>query len=347
MVENLNLGETYKVLELIKFGGELTLVDRKFRELQPKEILVKVICATIHPADMMKIQGIYGGDPQPNLPIIPGIEGSGIIVQVGNEIDSNLVGKRVGVLGSNTSDGSFEGLWGQYIYTTYSRLVIFNKEVDYELICFSFVNPFTAVGFLDTLKKKGVTSVGQNGASSAFGKMFIRLCHQEGIKTVNVVRKEEHFETLKSLGADFVLNSTSTDFEENLKQTLKENNVQNFFECVGGSTTGTTLKLLPIGSTLYHYGNLELTPASNIDSKSLIFEKKTLTGFWVSDWLRSIKPEEFGYWAKYVVTDFESDSGLFKTSYSKNFSLGEFKDAFEFYLKDMSGGKVILRPNGN
>jgi NADPH2:quinone reductase len=224
-------------------------------------------------------------------------------------------------------------------------VTIFNSEIEFEKICFATVNPFTACGFLDTLKKQNIKIVGQNGASSAFAKMFIRLCAKEGIKTVNVVRKEEHVEKLKSIGADYVFNTSDENWENEFKSTCESLNIQHFFECVGGSMTGKILNLLPYGCTVYHYGNLEMKDISNVKTADLIFNKKTLKGWWLSDWFKEITLEEIIYWKSYVIKEYESGSDLFETAVSKSFTLEEHENAFESYLANMSEGKILFKPN--
>ena len=340
-----DLPATYSAIELETYGGQLAVKQKTIRNLEDDELLVKVICATIHPADLLNVKGLYGTPKKSDLPIIPGFEGSGIIIKIGSKIDSNLIGKRCNVMSSKNKQGHLEGLWTQYIYTTINHLTVFNSEIDLEKICFFTVNPFTACGMLDTLKKQNVKVVGQNGASSAFSKMFIRLCAKEGIRTVNVVRKEEHITKLKEIGADYVFNSSNENWEDEFRSTCETLNVKHFFECVGGGMTGKILNLLPYGSTVYHYGNLSLKEISDVKTGDLIFLKKTLTGWWLADWFQQITLEEIIYWKTYVIKEFESGSHLFDTAVSKSFSLEDHEKAFESYLNNMSEGKILFKPN--
>ena len=339
------LPPTYNAIELETYGGPLKIVVKRFRDLGDEEILVKVMSATVHPADLFMLKGAYGTCTPEFLPVVPGFEGSGIIVKVGSKLDTSLIGKKVNVVASQNKNGNYEGLWTQYQYNSLNLTTIFNSDVSFDKICFAAVNPLTACGFVDTLKKQHVKVVGQNGASSAFAKMFIRLCALEGIKTVNVVRKPEHVKKLKEIGADVVLNTSEENWENEFKSTCKSLNVKHFFECVGGNMTGEILNLLPNGSTVYHYGNLELKDISNVKTANLIFQKKTLTGWWLSDWFKSLSLEEIMYWKSYVVKEYESGSDLFETVVSKSFALEEFEKAFESYLGNMSEGKILFKPN--
>ena len=337
---------TYKVVELHKYGGQLSHSKRTLRPLLKGEVLIKVHATTINPADLFFINGAYGNKMPDVFPMVPGMEGAGEIVQVGESVDTGLIGKRVSTCVSSEHTGSYEGMWSQYLITTLDSVIVFNnKEVAYDKIAFAFVNPLTALGFIDTLKKAGAKSVGQSGASSAFGKMFIRLCAKEGIKTVNIVRKEQHIPTLTAIGADVVISTSDPNWSSELQKVAKEHNVTHFFECVGGDTTAAILKALPFRSIVYHFGNLELKGLGNISTADFIFNEKVLRGFWVLTWLLSLKPEEVQNAFKNVVDSLESGSDVFTTKVVKSYALDDIQKAMEAYMPNMSEGKVLLQPN--
>jgi NADPH2:quinone reductase len=343
-MENLILEDNFKVVELVSYGGELKMTERKFRELEQDEVLVKVMCSTIHPADISFLRGTYGNQ-KPLTPLIPGFEGSGLIVKIAQNVDSSLLGKRVGLSGRVEKNGTYSGLWAQYTYANYKTLMVFNKEIPYETIAFSIGNPLTAVGFLDTVRKNGLTSLGQNGASSSFGRILTRLCKKEGIKTVNLVRKDAYIQPLIDMGADYVINTSNPTWEEELKKLCKENNIKNFFECVGGDYTGKILSCLPDNSTLYHFGNLELKRLGQINTSDFIFFGKKIVGWWLTAWVLNNNPDDNNKARKYIVDDLESGSDLFTTNVSNSYKFDEYQKAFEYYFTNMSEGKVIIRPN--
>ena len=166
----------FKVIELDRYGGKLSPSTRKLRPLQKGEVLIKVYGSTIHPADLMFLMGEYG-DEKPNVfPLIPGFEGCGEIEKVGEGVSEKLIHKRVSVSAPFQKDGTFTGLWAEYHITKLNNCMVFDSNISYEKICFAFINPMTAVGFLDTLRKNKSKSMLQDGASGALGKMFIRLC---------------------------------------------------------------------------------------------------------------------------------------------------------------------------
>ena len=64
------------------------------------------------------------------------------------------------------------------------------------------------------------------------------------------------------------------------------------FECIGGENTGIMFEFLCEEGILYHYGNLSLTPISNVFTKDMLFKNKTMKGFWLTNYLKSLNEEE-------------------------------------------------------
>jgi hypothetical protein len=335
---------TYKVVEMEKYGTKLSMSVRNFRKIDKNELLIKIHCSTIHPADLMFLVGMYGDDKPNIFPMIPGFEGSGEIVGVGSNINSDLIGIRVGVTGPTLKrDSSYNGLWAEYHYTTMNYLVLFDKEIDFERITFSFINPLTAIGFLDTVKKNKAKAVVQDGANGALGRMFIRLCEKEKITTINIIRNKNQILNLKKLGADYVISTDEAGWENNLEKLSSELDAKIFFDCIGGRMSGKILSLLPKESIMYNFGNLDIKNVA-VDSTSLIFKEKKVQGWWLPSWLRQLNQKEYIKWTNYVSNDIKIGSDLFLTKISKDYQLNQINEAIKFYIKNMSEGKIILRP---
>lgn len=337
-------GNNYKVLELDNYGGQPKPGTRQFRDLKEGEVLIKVHCTTIHPVDLVVMKGVYV-NPAPKLPIVPGAEGSGEVVKIGTGVDEKLAGKRV-ALALTPKGETYEGLWAEYIYAPAKVLLVYNTNVPYERIAFSLVNPGTAVGFLDTVKKAKVKAIVQNGASSALGKMIIRLFASEGIKTINLVRNQKHIKHLIDIGADHVLDTSDPTWEVELAKLATELEAKIGLDCVGGESTYKVFAALPDCSTLYHYGNLEVKPISNIGSRDLISRHKILTGWSQNFWRASLTPEEVQYWHNYIIKSLEGESSLFVTETAGSYNLDDVNTAMKDYLFEMSKGKVLIKPQG-
>jgi NADPH2:quinone reductase len=63
------------------------------------------------------------------------------------------------------------------------------------------VNPLTALGMVETMRLEGHTALVHTAAASNLGRMLVRICLADGVGLVNVVRRPEQVELLRSLGA--------------------------------------------------------------------------------------------------------------------------------------------------
>ncbi len=335
------MNETYKAATLMKFKGDLKVVEHKHRDLKDDEVLVKIMSTSILPADLALLEGLYGSK-LPSLPAVFGMEGSGLIEKVGKNIDQSLIGKHCGAVSLSSKD-DFHGNWSQYNYTTLEKLMIFDKPIDFDKIASCQGNPLTACGFIDTLIQSGKKSTVITGASSAFGRMFLKFCVQEGIDIVSVVRKQSSIEELTQMGGKYFVNTSEQGWEETLKKYCDELSISTVFDCAGGAITGKVFKAMNSNGVLYHFGNLELKRLSNIDPNDFIFGHKHIKGWWLVTWLAETSSEKLNYWKEKVKKDFEENDGkIFGTEFNSSFSLFDLEKAFEKYLT--TSGKILLKP---
>jgi len=336
-----------KALILPKYASDLKIASVVCPAPQNNEIQIKIMCTTIHPSDMQFLKGFYGYPRPELLPVTPGFEGSGEIIAVGPNVDKSLIGKRVCLTPemNKKSNETFNGLWTQYFTTKLRNVMVFPETVSFESICFAMLNPMTAMGFLETVKRNKSKAVIQNGGSSAFGKMFTKLCTKEGIEVINLVRNPLHVEMLKKEGFKHVISTSEKTWVKDLYNLANKLNAKVCFDCVGGEMTGRLLLALPDESIMYHFGNLEGKRVSGIDSSELLFKKKELRGWWLMNWLREVPIDVVVKSRNYIIEEFQKSDNVFKTNFSKDFTLEDFDKALDYYSKNMSEGKVIMRPH--
>ena len=99
-----------------------------------------------------------------------------------------------------------------------------------------FVNPLTALGMVETMRMENHTGLVHTAAASNLGQMLIKICLAEDIPLVNVVRKEEHVNLLKSMGAKYVCNSSLDSFMDDLVEALVQSGSTLGFDATGGGT---------------------------------------------------------------------------------------------------------------
>src|SRR3954462_3674427 len=281
---NAALPKTIRAVQIASYDGKsesLRVVELPFPHPGPGEVVVKVAASPINPSDLMFIRGLYG--VKKALPAIPGFEGSGTVVATGSGfLPRMLKGKRVACHATDPKTSG--GMWAEYLVVPANACVPLKSTVDLEPAAMMLVNPFTAWALVDEARRGGHRAIVQTAAASALGRMVVRLAKSFGIPVINVVRRPEQIALLRNLGAQHVLDSHSDGFDEILREHCRELHATISFDAVAGEMSGRILRAQPKGSRMIVYGALSLA-AAQVDPSSLVFEGKTLEGFWLSAWL--------------------------------------------------------------
>lgn len=258
----------------------------------PTQVIVAIQAAPINPSD---IAGLFGpGDlgsaiytdgklvapvPQAALvalaarigqPVTTGIEGAGTVVAAGDDPSAQaLLGKRV-----SCSPGT--GSFASHVIAPAATCIALPDTADIANASAAFVNPMTALGFVGTMKREGFSALVHTAAASNLGQMLHRICLEDGIPLINVVRKPEQVELLKGMGAQYVLDSSEANFSVRLVDAIGETSAYCAFDAIGGGTmAGTILTAMEQAATragnhgrygssqrkhLYTYGRLDTSP---------------------------------------------------------------------------------------
>lgn len=300
------------------------------------EVLIRMEASPINPSDLMFIRGLYPAGKTP--PCIPGFEGSGTVISYGGGLLGwRLVGKRVACVSSPQHGGT----WAEYMVTDAKFCVKLNDNIDMDQGSCFFVNPLTVVMFGDYIKSGRHRAVVHTAAASQLGRMLLKWCISNGITLINIVRRQEQVEILRELGAEYVLNSSEPNFEEELRRLTHELNATIAFDAVAGESTGKLINNLPRDSTVYIYGGLAMEPVGGMLPGKFIFENKKIEGAWLSTWLQN--RNIFGK-IKALNAVGSMLNSMFSSTFSARFTLDEVSQAVETYSKNMSAGKVLIKP---
>lgn len=296
------------------------------------EVLVKMTAAPVNQSDLLFLRGRYSHHRP--LPAIPGMEGSGVVVDSGGVLGQLLLGRRVACMATSDS-----GTWAEYAVANVSQCIPLRRHISDEQGALAFVVPLTAWALVQSLRKGRHRAGAQTAAASSLGQIVLRLAQREGISMINIVRRPEQVELLRSLGAEYVLNSSDADFDERCRALCHELRVTLAFDAVAGDTTARLLRALPRGAKVTVFGALSQQPAQ-VDPDQLIFEHKELDGFWLADWF----PSGFGGGQSPLsqltgLLDQENAAHINAT-----FSLEQLHDAVKAVSKGIGGGKVLLVP---
>ncbi|HEY6351237.1 MAG TPA: zinc-binding dehydrogenase [Candidatus Angelobacter sp.] len=303
----------------------------------PGEVLVKVFASPINPSDLMFIQGLYGF--KKSLPAVPGFEGSGTVVETGSGMLARfLKGKRVTCAVADARSSG--GMWAEYVVASAKLCIPLQKNVELEQGAVMLVNPFTAWALMNIARRGGHRAVVQTAAASALGRMIIRLGQRFFLPVINIVRRPEQAQLLRSLGAEHIVNSSGPAFEDALRDLCRKLGATIGFDAVAGEMSAMVLRAQPPGARLLVYGGLSLA-AAQADPSSLIFESKHLDGFWLSSWVQSRSMLGQLRLARQVQSLLGSD---LKTDFQSKVPLNDAALALQRYASNMTAGKVLIMP---
>jgi NADPH2:quinone reductase len=304
-----------------------------------------VVTATIPPGAMRTLGGRVGT----SLPV--GNEGAGTVVAAGSsDAAQALLRATVAIAGGS--------MYAQYRCVDASHCLVLPEGSVAADGASSFVNPLTALGMVGTMRNEGHTALVHTAAASNLGQMLNRLCIAEAVPLVNIVRKPEQEEILRSGGATYVCNSTSPTFMEDLTQALVATSATLAFDAIGGgklaghilacmesAATSTAAEYSRYGSTthkqVYIYGGLDRGPTEFNRNFGMAWG---IGGWLLTPFLQKIGPETFQALRQRVATELKT---TFASTYTEEVSLAQALqlEAIAVYGKQATGEKYLINPN--
>ena len=343
------------------------------------EVLIKVEAAPINPSDLglllsfaadlstinisgsgdetvtsMKINPSLMNAMKPRLdqsmPV--GNEGAGKIEGAG-ENTKDLIGKVVGLAGGS--------MYSQYRCVPASSCLVMNEGTSSADAASSFVNPLTALSFLETMKMENHTAIIHTAAASNLGQMLVKICKDDAVPLVNIVRKDEQVEILKNLGAKYICNTSDDNFMENLVEALVETGATLGFDATGGGNNGelpgqilsameiaankTAKEYSRYGSDTYKqvyiYGGLDQSPTILKRAYGMSWG---LGGWLLTPMIGKIGMEKFQEMRMRVAKEIKT---TFASSYAQEISFEEMlqPETIINYAKQATGKKYLVNPH--
>ena len=355
---------------------ELSLHDVPVPTPAASEVLIRVEASPINPSDLgvlvpgadMTTATVAGTPDRPVVtaslgagalaglsarvgkPLPVGNEGAGTVVAAGSSAAAQaLLGKTVGLAGG--------AMYTQYRVADASACLVLPEGATPKDGASSFVNPLTALGMVETMRREGHSGLVHTAAASNLGQMLVKLCITDGVPLVNIVRKPDQAELLRSIGAVHVCNSASPSFRTDLTEALKATSATLAFDATGGGTlasqilsgmeeaaNSTAVEYSRYGSTVhkqvYIYGRLDTDPTT----LALNFGMAWGVGGWLlTPFLQSIGAEGFSRLRARVAAELTT---TFASTYTRKVSLAGMlsPDAFNSYIKRATGEKFLVTP---
>ncbi len=329
-----------------KYGEPADVVEIIDEETQPPgegEAVIAVEAAPIHLGDLYNMRGQEGF--QMPLPMVPGIEGVGRIVEIGKAVDNFKIGDRVLFLSSAHVDAFIDdqrGTWRQQIRLP-AEILIPIPEGDAAQFA-NIVNPATAYVYIhDVTKPEQGEWLLQNAANSNVGRYLIRLANIYGCKTVNVVRRESLIGELKELGADAVV-MDGPDLATRVAEATGGADIRFGLDALAGAATTRIASCLARSGIVYNVGLVSGEPCE-VPSWMMLNRDIRLHGFFAGTPLMARSPEEqralFSELAQMM------SDGTLPAKIAGTYSLDQIREAVIHAGKDGADrdGKVIILPN--
>ncbi len=167
-------------------------------------------------------------------PMPVGNEGGGTVVAAGSSAAAQaLLGRVVGFLSGNA--------YAEYRVVNVSQCLAMTEGTNPSDAAAAFVNPLTALGMVETMKAEGHQALVHTVGASNLGLMLNRICNEDGVGLVNIVRKSEHVELLRGQGAQHVCDSSADSFIDDLANALRTTKATIAFDAIGGGELASTL----------------------------------------------------------------------------------------------------------
>ncbi|MBI3369762.1 MAG: NADH oxidase, partial [Burkholderiales bacterium] len=221
-----------------------------------------------------------------------------------------------------------------------------------------FVNPLTALGMTETMRREGHSALVHTAAASNLGQMLNRVCLKDGIALVNIVRKPEQGAILKEIGAKHIVDSSAPDFIEALTQALVDTGATIAFDAIGGGRlAGQILGAMEAainrkateysryGSSthkqVYLYGSLDMAPTEVVRNFGMTWG---MGGWLLFPFLQRIGAEAAQGLRQRVLAELKT---TFASHYSHQVSLAQALQpaAVAGYGQRATGSKYLIDPS--
>jgi NADPH:quinone reductase-like Zn-dependent oxidoreductase len=357
----------------LESDGTLTVEIAEVNVPDPtgNQVLVKMEAAPINPSDLAILTGAADLEnaeysrgrfvakmPEPfntgskarhgqRLPA--GNEGAGTVVATGDsDMAKALMGQRVACVPGNA--------YSNYCIAD-AMMCLPLGDHSSEDGASAFVNPMTALGFAENAKMDGQKAIVHTAAASNLGQMLIKICQEDSLDLVNIVRKAEHIDLLKGIGAEHVVNSSDDDFADQLRNAIDATDAFYGFDPIGGGqAVDNVFKAMEqvavskmteysrYGSNqekrMFIYGRLDFGPTILTPSYGFGW---TLSGWLLTPFLQTAGMETMGRMRQRVLKNLTT---TFASSYKRKVDLFEMleKDAVLDYRAMKTGEKYLVTP---
>ena len=300
--------------------------------LGQEEVLITMEAAPLNPSDFLLVRGLYG--LRPAFPSSVGAEGVGRVAKMGSKVDGALQGQRVLILPTYE-----QGTWADQVVVPVRNIVPMRDDADPLQLAMLGINPATASLLLNRyVALRPGDWIGQTAANAAMGQYIIALAKLAGVKTLNVVRRQEAVEQVRQWGGDRVV-LQGDNLHQEIAEALDGKTLSLVLDTVGGTPVGELAKSLKTGGAVVVYallgGQFPAMPPSEF-----IYRGLSLHGFWLINWIRTAPRAEIREMYQ-KLGDLVAEGSLW-AAVEQVYPLDAFKEAFTQSLQSQRSGKILF-----
>ena len=371
------MNKSKQLFTLITSDGELqvSLKEVDVPEPKPHEVIVRMEASPINPSDMWPMFGPASldkatFDAEQNALVAPvhkpllsriksrldqtlpiGNEGAGTVVAAGDSPEAQaLIGKTVSILTG--------AAYTEYACVPMQACLPHMDSTTPEQAASSFVNPLTALGMVETMRMEGHKALVHTAAASNLGQMLNKICLEQGVELVNIVRSQAQVDLLKGIGAKIVLDSSSENFKAELYQAIDSTGATLAFDAIGGGELVSDILTMMEASgskdakgfntygsdsnkQVYIYGGLDFSPTILNRAYGMTW---SIGGWLLMRFLGKLDKKRVGELYQKVASEINT---TFASSYSKTLSLKEAlqPENVALYNAKKTGTKYLIVPN--
>ena len=321
------------VFEEYGFGPDVVKIveTKSLGNPQSGEIKVSLVASPVNPSDLLAIEGQYGLSPTP-LPAGVGKEALGKVTELGANVHSIKINDYVYF---NLVDST----WTEHFVLPAKRVIPLPSNIDPLQLCMSVGNPMSAYLMIKEFVElaEGDWLI-QNAANSGVGTNVIKMAKQWGLKTVNIVRRHNLVEPLKSIGADIVI-VDSDHLVEEVKAQTEGSAIKLALDAIGGGATQKLASTLANAGIVVNYGlisgeNCQVSP------QLTVFNDISLKGFWLQKWFSKAQPESISEILDYIVQ--QISNGALSVPVEAHYPLEDVVEALAHSAKEGREGKIVI-----
>lgn len=309
----------------------LTLVERDEAELSPTQMRIQMRAASLNRGEFIVGHGLHG---KSNVPQPVGFEGSGTVIEIGQQVTAFAVGDRV----MGRCPGAFA-----------TRAVMEQREAMPIPDCLGWEEaaavPLTYLTAYDAIYEQGQLKAGEwvlvNGVTSGVGVAALQMAKALGAHVIGTSGSADKLAKLQGQGMTLAIQSRQADFGDAVMQATQNKGVHLVVNTVGGSVFAEDIRCLGFEGRLAMVGYVDGTLSASLDLQAL--HAKRLRLFGVSNKLRNASQKAA------AIPGFLQDiwpalsQGLFRPYIDQVYPFDQLDQAKDSMIANKHVGKVVVK----